>query len=105
MRVFFQSGDEQARALDRQVEVIDTKEQQETVAGCSVIWAHQRGMFVSAPLVKAEQDSAIGVEDLAEVIMGWTCDLLSEQRLIPFAAARNIGYADDRPRTLHWVPT
>jgi hypothetical protein len=45
--------------LKRQIEIIGTEEQQEAVAGCPVIGAHQGGMIMGAPLVKAEQDSPI----------------------------------------------
>ena len=37
----FEPSDERARPLKRQVEIIDTEEQQEPVAGCPVIGAHQ----------------------------------------------------------------
>ena len=37
----FEPSDERACPLKRQVEIIDTEEQQEAVAGCPVIWAHQ----------------------------------------------------------------
>jgi hypothetical protein len=39
--LLFELGDERACPLKRQVEVIDTEEQQETVAGCPVIGACQ----------------------------------------------------------------
>jgi hypothetical protein len=45
--------------LKRQVEIINTEEQQESIAGRSVIRAHQGGMLVGTPLVEAEQDSSI----------------------------------------------
>src|ERR1700719_4127154 len=39
--LLFEPGDERACPLKRQVEIIDTEEQQEPVAGCAVIGAHQ----------------------------------------------------------------
>jgi hypothetical protein len=50
---------ESACPLKRQVEIIDSEEQKEPVAGCPVIGTHQRGMLVGAPLVEREQDSSI----------------------------------------------
>src|SRR5450631_2784141 len=57
--LLFEPGDERACPLKRQVEIIDTEEQQEPVAGCPATGAHQGGMLVGAPLVEAEQDSSI----------------------------------------------
>src|ERR1700730_18242895 len=57
--LLFEPSDERACPLKRQVEIIDTEEQQAPVAGCPVIGGHQRGMLVGAPLVEAEQDSSI----------------------------------------------
>src|SRR6202171_5525091 len=56
--LLFEPSDERACPLKRQVEIIDTEEQQEPVAGCPVIGAHQGGMLVGAPLVEAEQNSS-----------------------------------------------
>ena len=41
VRLLFEPSDERACPLKRQVEIIDTEEQQEAVAGCPVIGAHQ----------------------------------------------------------------
>src|SRR5216684_6868062 len=60
-------------------------------------------MLVGAPLVEAEQDSSICIEDLPEVIMGRKGSRLTEQRLVPFEAARHVAYPYDRPRALHRV--
>src|SRR4029450_12492375 len=60
---------EGARSCQRHVEVVDTEKQQETVAGCRVIGAPQRRMVVLAPLVEAEQDGSVRVEDLSEIGM------------------------------------
>ena len=58
------------------LEIVDAKEQEETVAWCRVIRTHQGGMLVGAPLVEAEQDRSIRVENLAKVtwagaVSGW----------------------------------
>jgi hypothetical protein len=58
---------ERACSLQRQVEVVDTKEQEEPVARCRVIGTRQRGMVVGAPLVETEQDGSVRVEELAKV--------------------------------------
>ena len=60
---------------------------------------------MGAPLVKAEQDSSIRIEDLPKVFMGRKGDRLPEERLIPFEAGRHVSYADDRPRALHTAPS
>src|ERR1700738_973748 len=39
--LLFEPSDERACPLKRQVEILDTEEQQEPVAGCPVIGAHQ----------------------------------------------------------------
>jgi len=67
---FLEPGDERACSCQRQVEIIDTEKQEETVARRRVIRTHQRGMVMSTPTVKAEQDRSIRVEDLTEVVMG-----------------------------------
>jgi hypothetical protein len=41
VRLLFEPRDERARPLKRQVEIIDTEEQQEPVAGCPVNGAYQ----------------------------------------------------------------
>jgi len=62
--------------------------------------AHQGGMPVGTPLVKAEQDRAIRVEDLPEVVMDGRPLRLAKERLVPFEAARDIAYPNDRPCAL-----
>jgi hypothetical protein len=59
VRLFFESIDKRPCPLKRLVEIIDTKEQEEPVAGSPAIGTHQRGMLVGAPLVEAEQNSSI----------------------------------------------
>src|ERR1017187_709480 len=68
--LLLEPSDESARPWQRQVEIIDTEEQEEAVARLFVIGTHQGGMPMGAPLVKAEQDRSIRIEDLAEVVVG-----------------------------------
>jgi hypothetical protein len=60
-------------------------------------------MLVRAPLVEAEQDGAIRIDDLTKVRMGRFCLRLAEERLVPLKAGRHIAYADDRPRAFHEI--
>src|SRR5512145_2631460 len=62
-------------------------------------------MVVRAPSVEAAQYGSICVEDLTEVIVCWRRLRLAEQRLVPFEAARNVIYADDRPCAFHRIRT
>src|SRR4051812_24715366 len=58
-------------------------------------------MPVRAPLVEAEQDGSIRIQDLAEVVMTRRRLRLAEERLVPADAARNVAHTDDRPRAFH----
>src|SRR2546428_6172928 len=60
-------------------------------------------MLVRVPLVEAEQDSSIRIEDLTKIGMVRSCLGLAEERLVPFEATRHIAYADDRPGAFHDV--
>jgi hypothetical protein len=97
VRLLFESGDERACPFQRHIEIVDAEEQEEPVARCRGVRARQRRMLVRAPLVEAEQDSSIRIEELTKVGMGRLCLGLAEERLIPFEATRHIAYADDRP--------
>jgi hypothetical protein len=44
---------------------------------------------MGAPLVEAEQDSPIRIEDVPKVVMSRKSSRLTEQRLVPFKAARD----------------
>jgi len=68
--LLLEPSDEGARPWQRQVEIIDTEKQEKAVARLCVIGAHQGGMLMGTPLVKAEQDRSIRVEDLTKVVMG-----------------------------------
>jgi hypothetical protein len=58
---------------------------------------------VRAPLVEAEQDGSIRIQDLTKVVMARRRLGLAEERLIPLEAAGNIPYADDRPCAFHCI--
>ena len=60
-------------------------------------------MLVRAPLVKAEQDGSIRIQDLTKVVMARRRLGLAEERLIPLEAAGNVPYADDRPCAFHCI--
>ena len=44
------------------------------------------------------------IDNLPEVVMGGKRSGLTEQRLVPFEAARDIGHPYDRPGALHQLP-
>jgi hypothetical protein len=67
--LLLEPSDESACPWQRHVEIIDTEKQEEAVAWLRVIGTHQGGMLMVTPQVKAEQDRAIRVEDLTEVVM------------------------------------
>src|SRR6516225_1451760 len=58
-------------------------------------------MLVRAPLVKAEQDRSIRIQDLTPVVMARRSLRLAQKRLIPFEAAGNVAYTDDCPCAFH----
>jgi len=58
-------------------------------------------MLVRAPLVKAEQDGSIRIQDLCKVVVARRRLGLAEERLVPFEATGNVADADDRPRAFH----
>ena len=101
MRLLFEPGDESARPFQRRIEIVHAEEQEQPVARRRLVAARQRRMLVRAPLVKAEQDSSVRIEDLTKVGMVRSCLGLAEERLVPFEATRHIVYADDRPRAFH----
>src|SRR3954447_10892827 len=61
-------------------------------------------MLVRTPLVEAEQNGSIRIQDLTKVVMVRRRLGLAEERLVPFEAARNVTYADDRPCAFHQIP-
>src|ERR1700688_3311773 len=61
-------------------------------------------MLVGTPFMEAEQDSPIRIEDLPKVVMTRKGNRLTEQRLIPFEAPRDVAYPYDGPRALHRSP-
>src|SRR5260370_22471894 len=60
-------------------------------------------MLVRAPLVEAKQDGSIRIQDLTKVLMARRRLGLAEERLVPFEAAGNVAYADDRPCAFHRI--
>jgi len=70
--LLLESSDESARPWQRHCEIIDTEKQKEAIARLRVIGARQGGMLMGTPLVKAQQHRSIRVEDLTEVVMGWS---------------------------------
>src|SRR5262245_26515988 len=58
-------------------------------------------MLVRAPLVEAEQDGPIRIQDLTKVVMARRRPGLAEERLVPLEARGNVADADDRPRASH----
>src|SRR5262245_15414977 len=103
MGLLFEPADESACPRQSRVEVIDAEKQEQAVAGLRVVRARQRGMPVGLPLVEAEQDRSIRVEDLPEIVMRWSRLRQPKQRLVPAEAAGDIRDADDRPQALHGV--
>ena len=55
-----------------------------------------------APLMEAEQDGSICIQDLTKVVMGRRRLGLAEERLVPFEAVGNVAYADDCPYAFHF---
>jgi hypothetical protein len=58
---------------------------------------------VSAPLMEAEQDGSIGIQDLSKVVMVRKRLGLAKERLVPFEATRDVPDADDRPCAFHGI--
>lgn len=98
---FFKGGDERACAGERGVEIVDAEEEDETVAGRGVIGAGECGVIVFAPGMEADEDFAVRVGDLAEIIVVRRDVRLAEERLIPGAALEHVGDADNGPDALH----
>ena len=101
VRLFFEASDERASSLEREIEIVDAEEQQESVAGGGAVGARQRRMVVVAPAVNAEQNSSVGIENLAEVIVRGASRRLAEERLVPLKTRGHVCYSDDRPGALH----
>src|SRR4030095_1682247 len=101
MGLLFEPSDENACSLQCHVEVVDAEEQEKAVARRRLLRAHQGGMLVRAPLVEAEQDGPIRIQDLTKVVMVRRRFGLAGERLVPFEATGNVADADDRPRTFH----
>jgi hypothetical protein len=99
----FELRDKGTGPLQCHVEIVDAEEQEQPVARWRLVWAHQGWMLVRAPLVEAEQDGSIRIQDLTKVVMARRRLGLAKERLVPFEAARNVAYADDRPCAFHRI--
>jgi hypothetical protein len=99
--LLFEPGDESACSLQCHVEIVDAEEQEEAVARRRLVRAQQGGMLVRTPLVEAEQDGSIRIQDLTKVVMARRRLGLAEERLVPFEATGNVADADDGPRAFH----
>jgi hypothetical protein len=51
--------------------------------------------------MKAEQNRAVRIEDLTEIVVLRSRFRQAKQRLVPCEAARDIGHSDDGPRASH----
>src|SRR6478736_5876973 len=60
-------------------------------------------MGAPAAPVEAKQDGSIRIQDLTKVVMARRRLGLAEERLVPFEAAGNVAYADDRPCAFHRI--
>jgi hypothetical protein len=69
VRLLFEPIDQHPCPCQGEVEIVHAEEQQEAVARRPAIGARQGGMVVRTPRVQAEQDRAIRVEELPEVVM------------------------------------
>jgi hypothetical protein len=58
-------------------------------------------MLVRAPLVEAEQDGSIRIQDLTKVVMARKLFVLAEERLVPFETPGNVADAYNRPGAFH----
>jgi hypothetical protein len=58
-------------------------------------------MLVSAPLVEAEQDGSVRIQDLTKIVMARKRRGLAKKRLVPLEARRDVPYANDRPCAFH----
>jgi hypothetical protein len=69
MGFLFKPVDQSACPFKGHLVVVDTKKQKKSVPGFSVVRTHQRRMLVRGPLVKAQQDGSIRIENLTPVVM------------------------------------
>ena len=103
MRLFFESIDKSACPVQGRLVVVDAEKQEQPVARRRSVRAHQGGMFVRAPLVKAEQNGPISIDDLSKIVMARARLGLAEEGLIPSKAGGNVAYADDGPCAFHCI--
>src|SRR5262245_19445634 len=94
MGLFFESWRERASSRQGVGEICHTEEQNQPIARLSVIGAGQWRMLMGSPLVEAQQDGSIRVDDLAKIIVRGARFRLTEQRLIPLEAASHVSDPD-----------
>ena len=58
---------------------------------------------MGAPLVEAEQDGSIRIQDLTKVGVARSRLGLAKERLVPFEASLDVAYTNDRPCTFHRI--
>ncbi|HSA93800.1 MAG TPA: hypothetical protein VLE48_12375 [Terriglobales bacterium] len=75
----------------------------QSFSGRRLLGTHQARVLVRTPLVQAEQDRPIRVEDLPKILMCGRRLRLAEQRLVPAVAGGHIAYAKDGPSALHGI--
>src|SRR6185437_1098333 len=101
--LLFEGVDQSACPPQRIVKIIHPKEQEQPVARFRTVGAGQGRMVMLAPRVEAKQDRAIRVEQLPPVVMRRLRFRLTEQRLVPLEAARNVGNTNDGPCAFHGI--
>src|SRR5262245_57744337 len=101
MRLLFEPRDESANSPESRVEIVDAEEQQEPVARCRLVRTPQGGMVVRTPLMEAEQDGSIRIQDLTKVVVVRSRQGLAKERLVPSETARDVPDAYDRPCAFH----
>ena len=100
-RLFCEWGGESIRTSQRGVEVVDAKEQKQSVARSAVLRARQRRVTVISPMMEAEKDSAILSQDLIESrIPGVTVSRV-QQDPIPPRTPLHIRNPDNWPCSFH----
>src|SRR5262249_26447540 len=104
-RLLFEPGNEGSCPLQGRLIIVDPKKQEKPITRGGRIRARQRGVLVRTPLVQADQDGSILIQDLPPVLVGRSGLGLAKKRLVPFETTANVTYADDRPSPYHWNPS
>ena len=99
MRLLFEAGGQLSRALQRLVELVNPKEQQQSITRRR-IGSGKRRMLMGAPLMKAKQNRPVCIKDHSEVVMGRRRLWKGKQGQIPSEAAGDIRYSDNGPKAI-----